>query len=39
MTEDVARTLAIASALGKLRPMPPEEIETWYDRYHNRYGQ
>jgi L-ribulose-5-phosphate 4-epimerase len=39
MTEDVAKTVWLASVLGEPKPIPPEEAEKWYDRYHNRYGQ
>jgi L-ribulose-5-phosphate 4-epimerase len=39
MTEDVARTVLLATALGTPRAIPPAEAEKWYDRYHKRYGQ
>jgi L-ribulose-5-phosphate 4-epimerase len=39
MVEDVAKTLLLARQLGNPQPIPPEEAEKWYDRYHNRYGQ
>ncbi len=39
MTEDVAKTVHLAMQIGDPRPIPPEEAEKWYDRYHNRYGQ
>ena len=39
MTEDVAKTVWIARQLGNPVPIPVEEAEKWYDRYHNRYGQ
>lgn len=39
MTEDVAKTVFLASQLGTPWVLPPEESEKWYDRYHNRYGQ
>ena len=39
MTEDVAKTVWLASALGQPNVLPAEEAEKWYDRYHNRYGQ
>ncbi len=39
MTEDVAKTVWLAMQIGKPNPIPPEEAEKWYDRYHNRYGQ
>jgi L-ribulose-5-phosphate 4-epimerase len=39
MTEDVAKTVWLASQIGNPIPIPPEEAEKWFDRYHNRYGQ
>jgi L-ribulose-5-phosphate 4-epimerase len=39
MTEDVAKTVWLAMQIGNPAPIPPEEAEKWYDRYHNRYGQ
>jgi L-ribulose-5-phosphate 4-epimerase len=39
MVEDVAKTVAIASGLGKPVAIPPDEVEKWWDRYQNRYGQ
>jgi L-ribulose-5-phosphate 4-epimerase len=39
MTEDVAKTVHLAKQIGNPIPIPPEEAEKWYDRYHNRYGQ
>ncbi len=39
MTEDVARTVWLAMQIGEPKPIPREEAEKWYDRYHNRYGQ
>lgn len=39
MTEDVAKTVWLAMQIGTPAPIPPEEAEKWYDRYHNRYGQ
>lgn len=39
MTEDVAKTVWLAMQIGVPAPIPPEEAEKWYDRYHNRYGQ
>lgn len=38
MVEDVAHTVAVARALGDIEVLPDEEIESNYDRYHNRYG-
>ncbi|MFZ4507218.1 MAG: L-ribulose-5-phosphate 4-epimerase [Fimbriimonas sp.] len=39
MTEDVAKTVWLAMQIGTPEPIPAEEAEKWYDRYHNRYGQ
>lgn len=39
MTEDVAKTVWLAMQIGTPQPIPAEEAEKWYDRYHNRYGQ
>jgi L-ribulose-5-phosphate 4-epimerase len=39
MVEDVAKTVLLSMMLGTPAPIPPEEAEKWYDRYHNRYGQ
>ena len=39
MTEDVAKTVFLAMQLGQPAEIPPKEVEKWYDRYHNRYGQ
>jgi L-ribulose-5-phosphate 4-epimerase len=39
MVEDAAETLAIAMGLGDPTPLPPEEIEKWWVRYHATYGQ
>jgi L-ribulose-5-phosphate 4-epimerase len=39
MTEDVAKTIWLAMQIGSPSPIPAEEAEKWYDRYHNRYGQ
>jgi L-ribulose-5-phosphate 4-epimerase len=39
MVEDAAKTLAIAVGLGEPRPLPREEIEKWWTRYHATYGQ
>jgi L-ribulose-5-phosphate 4-epimerase len=39
MAEDVARTVHIARQLGEPVPMPPEAIDTLFDRYQNVYGQ
>jgi L-ribulose-5-phosphate 4-epimerase len=39
MVEDAAKTLALALRLGDPEPIPPEEIEKWWTRYHESYGQ
>jgi L-ribulose-5-phosphate 4-epimerase len=39
MVEDAAKTLSIAMGLGGVRPLPPDEIEKWWTRYHATYGQ
>jgi L-ribulose-5-phosphate 4-epimerase len=39
MVEDAARTLSIATRLGEIRPLPPDEIEKWWTRYQESYGQ
>lgn len=39
MVEDVAKTVYIAMQMGEPNPLPKDEIEKWWDRYRNRYGQ
>jgi L-ribulose-5-phosphate 4-epimerase len=39
MTEDVAKTVHLATQLGQVRELPPEEVKKWYDRYRYGYGQ
>jgi L-ribulose-5-phosphate 4-epimerase len=39
MAEDAAKTLALATRLGDPHPLPPVEIEKWWTRYHEGYGQ
>jgi L-ribulose-5-phosphate 4-epimerase len=39
MLEDVAKTCFLALLLGKPQPLPPEETQKWYNRYHTTYGQ
>jgi L-ribulose-5-phosphate 4-epimerase len=39
MTEDVAKTVLLATALGRPAEIPPAEAEKWYARYHGWYGQ
>jgi L-ribulose-5-phosphate 4-epimerase len=39
MLEDVAKTCFLASLLGQPKPLPPQEVKKWWDRYHTTYGQ
>lgn len=39
MVEDVAKTVLLARQLGTASELPREEIDKWWDRYQNRYGQ
>ncbi len=39
MIEDVAKTVHLSYQLGQPVPIDPAEVEKWWDRYHNRYGQ
>jgi L-ribulose-5-phosphate 4-epimerase len=39
MTEDAAKSLWLARAIGTPSPIPPDEIEKWWTRYHEGYGQ
>lgn len=39
MAEDAARTLWLARQLGPLASLPATEIQKWWDRYHQGYGQ
>lgn len=39
MLEDVAKTCFLALLAGQPQPLPPEEVEKWYTRYHTTYGQ
>ena len=39
MVEDVAKTVFLAMQIGEPVPLPKEEIDRWWDRYQNRYGQ
>jgi L-ribulose-5-phosphate 4-epimerase len=39
MVEDAAKTMWLAVRLGEVPTLPPDEIETWWDRYHATYGQ
>jgi L-ribulose-5-phosphate 4-epimerase len=39
MLEDIAKTYYLALRLGEPKPLPPEEVKKWWDRYHTTYGQ
>jgi L-ribulose-5-phosphate 4-epimerase len=39
MVEDVAKTVWLAEQIGSPGPLSEAEIDKWYDRYQNRYGQ
>ncbi len=39
MVEDVAHTCHLAQLRGRCEPLPSDEIEKWYVRYHTTYGQ
>ncbi len=39
MLEDVAKTVHLALLHGEAKPLPPDEIEKWWNRYHTTYGQ
>jgi L-ribulose-5-phosphate 4-epimerase len=39
MLEDIAKTCHLALLLGEPKPLPPEEIQKWWGRYHTTYGQ
>ena len=39
MVEDVAKTVFLARQLGTPLSIPSDEIDKWWDRYQNRYGQ
>jgi L-ribulose-5-phosphate 4-epimerase len=39
MVEDVAKTVHLALRIGIPDELPNEEIEKWWRRYHDRYGQ
>jgi L-ribulose-5-phosphate 4-epimerase len=39
MVEDVAKTMYLAFQLGAPVPIAQSEVEKWWDRYHQRYGQ
>jgi L-ribulose-5-phosphate 4-epimerase len=39
MCEDAACTVHLASTLGRLTPLPPDQIDALYRRYQDEYGQ
>jgi L-ribulose-5-phosphate 4-epimerase len=39
MLEDVAKTCFLALLLGEPKPLAPDEVKKWWDRYHTTYGQ
>jgi L-ribulose-5-phosphate 4-epimerase len=39
MIEDAAKTMWLATRLGDVPALPRDEIEKWWDRYHETYGQ
>jgi L-ribulose-5-phosphate 4-epimerase len=39
MAEDAAKTMWLAAQMGRVEPLPPQEIAKWWDRYHSTYGQ
>ena len=39
MVEDAAKTMWLAVQLDEVPPLPPAEIDQWWDRYHSTYGQ
>jgi hypothetical protein len=39
MVEDAAKTMWLAEQLGEIPPLPADEIDRWWDRYHSTYGQ
>lgn len=39
MLEDIAKTCFLALLLGEPKPLPPQEVKKWWDRYHSTYGQ
>ena len=38
MVEDAAKTVHLATQVGKPKAIPLEEAEKWYIRYHTQYG-
>ncbi len=39
MVEDAARTLWLSRQLAPLQPIPEDEVQKWWTRYHTTYGQ
>lgn len=39
MLEDVAHTCHLALLKGDPKPLHPDEVKKWFDRYHSSYGQ
>jgi L-ribulose-5-phosphate 4-epimerase len=39
MLEDVAHTCHLALLKGDPKPLPPDEVKKWFDRYRTSYGQ
>jgi len=39
MVEDVAKTVSLSMAFGTPKKLPKKEIDKWWNRYHNVYGQ
>jgi len=39
MIEDAAKTMWLASWLGTPAQLPPDEVQKWWTRYHETYGQ
>jgi L-ribulose-5-phosphate 4-epimerase len=39
MVEDVAKTVHLSMQIGEPKAMPKKEIDKWWSRYHNTYGQ
>jgi L-ribulose-5-phosphate 4-epimerase len=39
MVEDAAKTMWLATRIGEVTPLPADEIERWWERYHATYGQ
>lgn len=39
MLEDIAKTVHLALLRAEAKPLPREEIQKWWNRYHTTYGQ